>query len=216
MGDALKAFECLKVGRGDGRDHYHMWGGHAGQGRNLAGVVHPDLEDGKVGFGRHPGEGQGDPPMVVIAGLGGMGPALGGKGGPQHFLGRCLADRAGDGLILHTGQAVAAVDLQDGRDLAGERVSACLNHTERCCVGAEACVNGQLKVVVRVVASGVRRKAAGRAVLKALVDWQDHNLAGAAQFALHQDAGQIAFGASVVALVIGENFADFLCGFHGL
>ena len=35
--------------------------------------------------------------MIVIAGLGGMDPALPGKGGAEHLLGRGFADRAGDG-----------------------------------------------------------------------------------------------------------------------
>ena len=39
-------------------------------------------------------------------------------------------------------------------------------------------------------------------------------LAGAAKLALHQDAGKVRLGAGVVALVIREDLADFLRGFH--
>ncbi len=50
----------------------------------------------------------------------------------------------------------------------------------------------ELVVVVRIVGVGVRREGAGRAMLEALVDRQDHHLARAAQAAVHQDAGQVA------------------------
>ena len=57
---------------------------------------------------------------------------------------------------------------------------------------------------MRVVGGGVGGEAARRAVLEALVDRQDHELAGAAEPALHQDAGEIRLGAGIVALVIGR------------
>jgi len=70
-------------------------------------------------------------------------------------------------------------------------------------------------MVLRVVSRRVRREAAGRAVLEALIDRQDHHLAGAGQPALHQDAGQVRLGPRVVALVVAQDRFDGRCDFHG-
>ena len=51
-------------------------------------------------------------------------------------------------------------------------------------------------------------------MLEALVDGQDHKLAGAAKFSVHQDAGQVTLGPRVVAFVRGENFLHFLADTH--
>ena len=51
-------------------------------------------------------------------------------------------------------------------------------------------------------------------MLEALVDRQDHQLAGAAEPALHQDARQVGLGARVVALVPGEDLADLRGELH--
>ena len=66
-----------------------------GQRRDLAGVVHADLDHREVGVARHPRQGQRHAPVVVEAGLGGMDPALRRQHRAQHLLGRGLADRAG-------------------------------------------------------------------------------------------------------------------------
>src|SRR5690349_10928002 len=65
-------------------------------------------------------------------------------------------------------------------------------------------------MIVRIIGGRVGRKAARRTVLESLIDRQDHQLAGAAEAALHQDAGEIRLGAGIVALIIGEDFLD--CG----
>ena len=78
-------------------------------------------------------------------------------------------------------RAVVVVDLQDQRDLAGELGRAGLDEAERRGVGVAAGVDGELEVVARVVAGGVGREAARRAVLEALVDRQDHHLARAGE-----------------------------------
>ena len=63
-------------------------------------------------------------------------------------------------------------------------------------------------MIMRIVGGRVDREAARRAVLEALVDRQDDQLAGAAQPALHQDAGEIGLGAGIVAFIFGEDVAD--------
>ena len=82
--------------RGDRRDHGHVKAGKPCQRANFAGVIHADLDHREIGVGGHPGKGQRHAPVVVVAGFGGMDPALTGEGHTQHFLGRCLADRPGD------------------------------------------------------------------------------------------------------------------------
>ena len=69
---------------------------------------------------------------------------------------------------------------------------------------------------MRIVGVRVRRKAAGRAMLKALIDRQDDQLAGAAQLTLHQDARQVGFGAGRIAFVIIEDALDALGDLHGI
>ena len=85
-----------------------------------------------------------------------------------------IGDAAGDRLVLGGGQAVAAVHLQDGRDGAGIGGGAGLDHAERRGIGVQPGLDRQLEMVVRVIGGGVGREAAGRAVLEALVDRQDH------------------------------------------
>jgi hypothetical protein len=54
-----------------------------------------------------------------------------------------------------------------------------LDEAERRRVGVAARVDRELEVVVGVVAGGVRRERPHGAVLEALVDGEDHELAGA-------------------------------------
>ena len=77
----------------------------------------------------------------------------------------------------------------------------------------------ELEVVARVVAGGVRRERARRAVLEALVDGEDHHLARAGERAVVEHAGQVGLRARVVAAVPGQDLAErgrsflgFSCG----
>jgi hypothetical protein len=67
---------------------------------------------------------------------------------------------------------------------------------------------------MRIVARRVRCEAAGRAVFEALVDRQDQQLAGAAEFPVGQYPRQISFCARIVAFISGENFFNFLTDTH--
>ena len=69
-------------------------------------------------------------------------------------------------------------------------------------------------MIMRIVPGGVGRKAARRAVFEALVDGEDQELAGAAQFSFHQYPRQISLCAGIVAFVTGKNFFDFLTDAH--
>src|SRR6185436_14673353 len=52
-------------------------------------------------------------------------------------------------------------------------------------------------------------------MLEPLIDRQDDQLAGAAQAALHQDAGEVRLGAGIVAFVIGKDLLDLGSELHG-
>ena len=124
---------------------------------------------------------------------------------------------AGDrlvGVFLGARQAVGVVELEDQRDLPGKGAGAGLDKAERRGIGDEPGLDRQLEVVMRVVGRRVRREAARRAVLEALVDRQDHQLAGAAELAVHQDAGEVRLGAGIVAFVIGEDLLDLAVDLH--
>ena len=125
---------------------------------------------------------------------------------PQRVL-----DAGGDRLILRRvarHQRVGGVHFQDGGNLAGEGVGAGLQRAQRRGVGVQARVDRHLIVVMRIIAGRVRREAAGRAVLEALIDRQDDHLAGAAQLALHQNPAQIGLHARGVGLVVGKDLLD--------
>ena len=80
----------------DGGDGHHMRADHSGQGCDLVGVVHADLEDRALGIGRHPGQGQGNPDVVVVALDRGMGASSPGQA-RCHGLGDAgLSHRTGD------------------------------------------------------------------------------------------------------------------------
>ena len=51
-------------------------------------------------------------------------------------------------------------------------------------------------------------------MFEALVDRQDHHLAGTGELAGHQDAGDVRLCARRIAFVIGENFLNALGDFH--
>ena len=96
VGDPVDAVEKLQMDGRDRGDDRHLRLGHAGQRPDLAGVVHPQLEDTVVGVGGQARQAERDAQMVVeIAGRRG-GRALAGQGHAQRLLGPGLADRAGD------------------------------------------------------------------------------------------------------------------------
>ena len=110
-------------------------------------------------------------------------------------------------------QHIVVVELENEGHPVEEGIGPGFEKTQRSGIGVTAGVNGQLKMVVRVVAGGIRRKTAGRAVLKALVNRQDNQLAGAAETAMIEQAGDIRPRAGIVAIIPTQ---DFLYAFrHG-
>ena len=125
-----------------------------------------------------------------------------------------ILHRAGDGLVLVGRQRIGRVELEDGRDGAGEGVGAGLERTQGRRIGVQPGVDRELVVIVRIVGVGVGREGTVGAVLEALVDGQDHHLARAAQPSVHQDAGEIGLGPRAIALVIVEDLLDLLRDLH--
>ena len=68
-------------------------------------------------------------------------------------------------------------------------------------VGVAAGRDGQFQMVAGIVAGRVDGETAGRAVFEALVHRQDHQPAGAAQFAVVEETGQIGQCAGIIAAV---------------
>jgi hypothetical protein len=94
VGDAVDRAEVLDMDglhRGDDR---HVGPHHAGERRDLGGVVHADLEHAEGALARHAGEREGHAPMIVVGGYGGMRPALAGEHQTQGLLGTGLAHRS--------------------------------------------------------------------------------------------------------------------------
>ena len=125
-----------------------------------------------------------------------------------------VLDRGRHRLVLDHRMAVGIVHLENGRDRAGKTIGARLDHPERRRIGAETGIDRELIMVMRIVPRRIWREAARRAVLEALVDRQNNQFARTGQFAVHQNARQIALGARIVALVIGQNLTDPLGHFH--
>ena len=69
-----------------------------------------------------------------------------------------VVDPAGHRLVLARRPAVRAVDLEDGRDLAGEGVRARLEHAERRGIGVEPGVDRELVVIMGIVGGGLTAK----------------------------------------------------------
>jgi hypothetical protein len=117
-------------------------------------------------------------------------------------------------MVLVGRQRIGRVELEDGRDGAGESIGAGLERAERGGIGVQPGVDGELVMIVRVVGVRIGCEGAVGAVLETLVDGQDHHLARAAQPSVHQDAGEVGLGAGAIALVIVEDLPDLLRDLH--
>ena len=108
-------------------------------------------------------------------------------------------------------QHIVVVELENERHPVEEGIGSGFEKAQRRGIGVAAGVDGQLKMVVRVVAGGVWRKAAGRPVLKALVNRQDDQLAAAAEATVIEQAGDIRPRTGIVAIIPTQNFLDAFC-----
>ena len=97
VGDSFERAEMLDVHRRDRRHQRDMRPRHGDQRRDLAGVVHADLDHCEGGAGGQARQRQRHAPVIVVGGRGSMGRSEATERDPQHFLGAGLADRAGDG-----------------------------------------------------------------------------------------------------------------------
>jgi len=113
----------------------------------------------------------------------------------------------GDGVGAGV-ERIGVVGLEDQGQLPGVLGGAGLEEAERSGVGVAAGVERQLEVIPRVVACGVRREAARRTVLEALVHGQDHELAGAGQAPAVHESVEVGERAGVPRGVTAQDLAD--------
>lgn len=124
---------------------------------------------------------------------------------PQRIL-HATGDR-GEGIFLIV-QHIVVVQLEDQRNPAGKVAGAGLDEPQRRRIRVAAGIDRQLEMVMRVIASRVRRKASCRAMLESLIDRQNDQLACPRQFSGIQQPGNVRLRARVVALVPAHNFLD--------
>src|SRR5215471_13109260 len=122
---------------------------------------------------------------------------------PQRVL-----DRARDGRerILLVVEHIVVVHLEDEGNVTRELRGARLEEAQRRRIGVASSFDGEPKVVGRIVAGRVDGEASRGTVLEALVHGQDDEAAGAGQAPVIHDPGKIGAGASVVAVIPGEDF----------
>src|SRR3954464_15284635 len=83
--------------RRDGGDHRDMRTNQLDQRRDLARMIHSDLEHAELCGPRHERKRERHAPVIIVGRGRCMGLALPAEHKPQRLLGRCLADRPGDG-----------------------------------------------------------------------------------------------------------------------
>ena len=103
--------------------------------------------------------------------------------------------------VLFILQHVVVVDLENQRNFAGKFARGGFDGAKRGGVGVAAGSDGQFHVITGIVAGRIDGEAAGRAVLKSLVHRQDDQLAGAAEGAVVQQAGQIRQRSGIIRAV---------------
>ncbi len=128
----------------------------------------------------------------------------------------CILDAAGDGLvgILFVEERIVVAQLEDERDVAGEFPRASFQESQRRGVGVATSLDRQFKMIERIIRGRIRREAPCRAVLKALIDGQDHELSCASEPPVVQYPGEIRQCAGIVAAIPTENFTDAF--FHNI
>src|SRR5579883_1232838 len=100
------------------------------------------------------------------------------------------------------------VGLQNERNLSTVVGNAGLQKAQRGRIGITAGLDGQLEVIARVIPGGIGGKTAGRAVLKALVHWQNHHLARAGQTAMIKHTRQIGAYTRIFASIPAKDFTN--------
>ena len=115
--------------------------------------------------------------------------------------------------ILLVVQHVVIVQLEDERNRARKLSRGCLEESQRRRVGVASRVERELEVIGGVIRRRIDGEAARRAVLEALVNRQDDELAGAGEAPRHHHPREVGKHAGVLAGIVTENFFDSL-GHH--
>src|SRR5580704_8355561 len=97
IGNSLDRWKEAEMNRLHCRDHRDVRLREPGEARDLAGMIHAELEDAVAGIRRQAGERQWRVPMIVKPACRGIGWAGAGERQAQRLLGPGLADAAGNG-----------------------------------------------------------------------------------------------------------------------
>src|SRR5450759_2805806 len=199
---------CTELGGDLRRVGTHVDGGLALLAEPGAPRVAPDYDHEAGGLGLECELAQLLVHLVAVRGTRVDGETDGGAAEPQGILDAGGHGRDGIGPAV---ERIRVVGLEDEGHLAGELGGAGLDEAERRRVGVAARVDGQLEVVARVVAGGVGREAARRAVLEALVDRQHDELAGAGEAPVVEHPVEVGERAGVVRRVPAQYLLDSIC-----
>ena len=105
------------------------------------------------------------------------------------------------------------VGLEDERNLAGVLGHARLEKSQRRGVCVASRIDGELKVIARVVGGRIDGEASRRAMLEALVHGQNYEFASTRQLAVVEHPRQVAAHAGVFGIVIAKNLSNSLSHF---
>src|ERR1700745_2678847 len=92
IGDRLERWKKTEVGGLDRRDDRDVRPHKPSDNGYFARMVHTQLKNPVSGIGRHPGEGQRRPPMIIEAARRGKSPTASGESKAQRLFGAGLAD----------------------------------------------------------------------------------------------------------------------------
>src|SRR5579862_9584810 len=113
-------------------------------------------------------------------------------------------------------QHVMIVQLEDERDCAGVFRRGRLEESERRRIRIASGIERELEVISGIIRGWIDGEAAGRAMLKTLVNREDDELSRAAQPPRHQQTRQVGEYARAFARIVTENFLYPLRHHHEL
>ncbi len=105
-------------------------------------------------------------------------------------------------------QHIMIIELENKGNLPCKLTGPCFQKPERRRIGIATGINGELKVIVRVVPGRIRCKTSSRTMLKPLIDRENDQLPGPRQFTGTQHTGDIRLRPGIVTTVPTENFLN--------
>ena len=112
--------------------------------------------------------------------------------------------------IFFVVENVVVINFQDERNLASILGDSRFEESERRRERVASRVDGELKVIARVVRRWIDREASRGPMLEALVHGQNDEFAGAGEFAVVEHPRQVVAHAAVIGIVVAENLTNAL------